>query len=159
MDKRDFVGSRLNQNIASLDTFREEYKRLRENRQTALDKLAEIVRAMDELDILEESILESRGKITAMVGKLRQEMGALTYHDLESAEVLDSILEQMIDDQTVLGQSLTILRQTSGQFVGDTLAGASEESMTEAIKAMGDEDVQIWADALATEASERGLDR
>jgi len=122
------ISDRLNHSVDDIAGLEAQYNDVLQVTEKALDKLAEIVRGMDELDMLGESIQKSRERITRLTADLRGELGSGFYHMKETSEVLASIKDEMADDATLLTQKLAILAQSNPSLVKTVLENTTEFS-------------------------------
>lgn len=151
----NLLSNRLMKNVNALTEFTEEHKMLQESQTALVDKMHELTRGMDELDILRKSIQQSSEKLTQLAGAVRQEMGAGLYRMQENTEVLETIKSDMLDDATLLGQKLALLAQSNGNFVKDIISQTTEASRVEAFAALDGETLEKLTQDLIAEKTKR----
>lgn len=151
----NLLSNRLLKNVGALSEFKIEHKMLQDSQTALVDKMHELTRGMDELDILRKSIQQSSEKLTQLAGAVRQEMGAGLYRMRENAEVLDAIEADMLDDATLLAQKLALLAQSNGNFVKDIVQQTTEASRVEALQLLDSEILEQWTQDLIAEKTRR----
>ena len=122
------ISDRLNLSVDSIAGIEQQYNDVLQAAEKWLDDLLEITRGMGELDELAKYIHSSREKLTRMVAKLRQDIGAGFYHMKETSEILAEIKDGMADDATLLTQKLAILAQSNPSLVKTVLENTTEFS-------------------------------
>lgn len=157
-DPMQMMANRIQQTVSQISGVEEEYSQLLGRVHKSTDKLTEILRGMDELDILQESIHESRKKLTQLTAALRQEMVAGVFHLKENAESLTDVQSNLADDATILIQQMTVLFQTNPEVVGDALRSSSDESRKTALSTLGLETLSAWQQDINAAIADKGAE-